>query len=210
MNGDARTQSAPKITLQINILFTRKAANQTMSAPLWRIQWLHPKLKIRIQEGGGESKERYTQTCEKFLAPSWNFVSPSTSPSPYNLIHLSLLFPTTWSWAKFHRLKVQSSTFPSDTSHKLQGAHFSPEGYTFLDSHYTLGFDNWLEWLTELRKVRHSWLQFYYSKKIQIRTKQRKGSIVWGLGESQTWNLHRPQGLSPSQCINMWQPGKFT
>lgn len=61
------------------------------------------------------------------------------------------------------------------------GPHLCPAGYKFRSSHKHLkSVIHWND-STQLWKVLHSQLQFYYSKRRQIRTNQKEGHIKWSL-----------------------------
>ena len=79
------------------------------------------------------------------------------------------------------RFGSPQAIFTFDQLAKIQGSHFP------------LRFDNSLERLTELSKVLYLLLQFYYCKKIEIRTSQRERCIVWGLRGLSKWSFHGPQ-----------------
>ena len=91
--------------------------------------------------------------------------------------------------------------------------HFWTTGYKFEGSHYPLRFDNSLEWLTELKKELYLWSQSYYSKRIQIKTRQKtERHIGWALGGSQMGSFcvlsPGSQEESDSWHINVYyQPG---
>ena len=63
----------------------------------------------------------------------------------------------------------------ADTSYKSRGsqAPLWPCGFPLRGSHYLLNFNTILEWPTEFKKVLYLQLQFYYSKRLQIKISQR-------------------------------------
>lgn len=53
----------------------------------------------------------------------------------------------------------------------------------------TFRLDNFLVWLRELRKALNLELQFYYSERTQIRSRQKKRYRGWILGGFQAWSF---------------------
>lgn len=85
----------------------------------------------------------------------------------------------------------------SDTSHKCGGLrghpHLRPPCYKFGCLHRFPQIQCFPEHFTELKKALYLYLQFYYSKRIEVRTSQRKRHM------GQNWGTH----------TGVLQPGKF-